>query len=106
MGALGVSDNGLDSVVWKCLKKLTHLRDLDLSKCKIDDEGAAVLSGISTLENLALKETKITDIALSSFEKIPNLVSLLIPVHNVPEKGMKTLGENTNLKKGYVGGTP
>jgi hypothetical protein len=51
------------------LDRLTGLRNLDLAKTQLDDQGFARLPALPTLESLNIAGTKVTDACLTALQR-------------------------------------
>lgn len=69
----GITDRAADR-----LKKLHHLRELNLDQARVTDAGMAVLSAIPTLENLDVSSTRVTDSGLANLSRLPSLKRLVL----------------------------
>lgn len=87
-----VTDAGLEK-----LKRLTNLKELDLTQWGITDNGLNSLSGMSKLEVLNLTATAITDagvdILISILPRMTSIKKIILTRTQVSEKGIELLKE-------------
>ena len=85
--------------------RLSSLEQLDLEYTKITDRGVQHLTGLTELRYLSLGGTLITDEAMQSIGKLTNLEDLLIGGTRVGDAGMAHLSDLKNLRSLDIGAT-
>ncbi|MDO4857414.1 MAG: hypothetical protein Q4A17_05665 [Thermoguttaceae bacterium] len=68
-----ISGENLDKIL-----KLTHVKILNMSGCKLKDEDMKVLGQMKSLHWLLIKDMELTDACLPAFMNMPNLKTLTI----------------------------
>lgn len=104
LGSLEAYDNRSDNAVVKCLEQHPSLRIVDLSHTQLDDLGAEELSHISTLEQIWLKETAVSDSGVKYFRALPRLTVLSLPVTRITDRAMVDLAQMKAMRELYLGG--
>jgi Leucine-rich repeat (LRR) protein len=88
------------------LKKLAHLKELDLSDASITDEHLDDIAECEAIEKLDLYGNSVTGKGLKKLSLLPRLSSLsLSKVQTVSDDDLKTLRECPQLKIIYIKGT-
>jgi Leucine-rich repeat (LRR) protein len=70
---------------------MKELKELDLSHCKVTDEGLAALRGHPNLRQLWLDQTQITDASIDLLLSLPKLERLSIEGSGISDQGKKTI---------------
>src|SRR5262245_25515125 len=78
--------------------KLTSLEQLDLEYTKITDAGIAHLVGLKNLRYLSIGGTRITDAAMKNIGRLTRLEELLLGGTNVGDAGMNYLCDLRSLR--------
>ncbi len=87
------------------LEGLTTLRELNLDKTQITDKGLVHLRGLSSLQNLSLCNTQITDAGLMHLKDLIQLKLLHLHETQVTDAGLLRLKKLTNLQRLDLGKT-
>jgi internalin A len=99
---------------WECwptdvaliqLKRMPHVRSLNLSETRTTDEGLAHLENLTDLQTLDLSQTKITDAGLVHLKGLVQLESLDLSKTNVVGPGLENLAGMHRLRRLIFVGT-
>lgn len=83
----------------KIIGQMTTIEDLDLSVTDVTDLGMPYLESLSNLKHLRLKETSITEGCLSSLVKLGKLETLNLKGIDIRDQSVIILGGLTNLEQ-------
>lgn len=96
---------------WQQLAKLTHLQQLDLRDCPLDNEQlTAAVNGMPKLKAIRLSgksgSTTVDDSGLAVVSKCPDLRVLAIDDLWITTAGLQPISNCSKLQELYAGGTP
>ena len=80
------------------IDRLTGLKQLRLSRTKMDDAACQKIALLSSLEVLALEDTQVTDIGVAALSGLQNLKHLELTRCQITENGFRAIGNLPSLK--------
>ena len=86
------------------LGRMTHLRELDVSGCRIGDEGFAALRNLTALERINLSWTRITDAGATHLAPCVNLERVELGGTRTGDGALRALGGKPRLHHLSSGG--
>jgi hypothetical protein len=89
----------------KNLAPLSQLREINLNRTAITDNGLKELAGLTELRSLVLGSTAVTDDGLRELARLSKLTALQLPETKVTDAGMQHLAGLTQLRTLNVRGT-
>ncbi|MEC7555770.1 MAG: hypothetical protein VYA32_01270, partial [Planctomycetota bacterium] len=88
-----------DTVTLESLARITTLEDLVLDESNISDTDLKLLSTLTRLKRFSLARTPITDNGLAHLSELPVLTTLILnSSYRVTDKGLETLGRMKHLE--------
>ncbi len=94
-----------DDVDMQIVGKCRRLRELNLSRTQVTDEGLKQLAGMAKLQVLDLSDTAITDAGIGHLKGLPALARLLLAKTKITDAGLSTLTTLPKLRELDVNGT-
>ena len=102
---VSISNHKFTSELAKHLGGLPNLRDLNLYRSSIGDDGLKHLTGLKNLRRIPMGETKVTDQGLKVISGMTQLEYVGVRGNNVTDAGLVHLKGLTNLTGLYLGET-
>lgn len=87
------------------IERLTNLRQLRLNRTQIDDEVCQKLGNLSSLEVLALADTRVTDVGVAALSGLQNLKHLELTRCALSMNGFRAIGNLPSLKAIHIDST-
>jgi hypothetical protein len=99
-GSVGITNNGLSA-----FRRLTNLKELDLSETAVSDDGLINLAPLEHIEKLRLRSTRVRGTGLKFLEKMRRLRILDLSGTDVSDTAAAYLSKLRNLTYLNLGGT-
>ncbi|OAI40678.1 hypothetical protein AYO40_04505 [Planctomycetaceae bacterium SCGC AG-212-D15] len=84
-----------DAGVIAAVRRLTKLKDLNLSDTAVSDQALAAIAKLRHLDAVRLSNTRITDAGLAAFQGHPKLVTIYLRGCNISSAAVEKLKEKT-----------
>jgi len=102
---INADNSPLTKNAFGAIERLTNLRQLRLNRTQIDDEVCQKLGNMSSLEVLALADTRVSDVGVAALSGLQNLKYLELTRCTLSMNGFRAIGNLPSLKSIHIDST-